>query len=461
MNLTFTPKESIVFPFVKRKEIPTPVYSKKNLQVGISLITLLLMFLASTIGWISTIWIPDPIGYPFLLAILGVVITFCLQVFTGNLVVTGNLTCAVIALSLVPVIVPTGGIHSEMLIWLILLPIVAFITAGIYSGLFWTAALIGYLLFLANLELNPAFLYNVLVIEFDTENHLIKYLLFFSVIPGLLWCLDVFHEKGKKELNNKIDLLQINNEALQREIAKLKSEAIEKEHRLIEALELNEKLETYDYSVAHDLKEPLRSFKFFSARLNGLLQQKGLLDRDLKECIDWISAASDRLEDFINGFITNVKQLGTNAPIDLNEVMEDVQTNLKALIEERSATIHWSELPVVRGEKNALISVFQNLVSNAIKHSQPEKQPVVKIEPHYENGKTAILVNDNGKGILKTEQAIIFDAHRKRGSIDRKSENTGIGLAISKKNALALGGKLDLYSSQPGIGSTFRLKFNT
>lgn len=473
MNLTFTPSLFVktLFNGMVPKQIAPGTAAYGQALVFVKLFTI--GSLAVIAGWFSTFIVPDPIDFPYLFSILGLLATIFVFHQTGNALVSGNLFCLVVSLMLIPIILPTGGIYSEMVIWLILLPITATVIAGIWSGFVWMVLLIGYLLVLANIELNPAFLYNVLVVEFEAENHLVKYLIYFTILPTLFGMVSNFHGQEKKALAAENASLQAMNQKLEKDMERLQIQVHSQQLQLIElesinahletsnnALkEYNEELESYDYSVAHDLKEPLRTIRFFSNRLQELLEKSGIQDSKILECSQWICSAGERLEGFISGFIQNTKKPTRNTEVSLEEVIQLVSQNLNALITDRCAILEWEKLPAVPGEKLALISVFQNLISNAIQCTPEGTQPIIKINGQQKDGQFAVFVNDNGKGISQAEQAIIFKQGFSSRMPDRRTQLQGLGLSISRKYAQKMGVELDLYQSQPGVGSSFRLQF--
>ena len=111
----------------------------------------------------------------------------------------------------------------------------------------------------------------------------------------------------------------------------------------------------------------------------------------------------------------------------------------------------------VRGDADALALAVRNLIDNAIKYSPG--CPTVWVECNSENGRTVIRVVDQGLGIARSEQAVIFRKFvRGQAAVDSNVKGTGVGLAMVRHILAAHGGEIRL-ESEPGSGSTFTLLF--
>ncbi len=461
MSMTFTPRDHVLAQL--DKFIPSKIQAgtKTHGKARLTLQVVVLGIVSTFFGWLSTFIIPDPINFPYLIAFIGYFATLLFLKKTGNVLVAGNLFCAVTALMLVPIMIPTGGIHSEMLVWLVLMPVIATLLSGVRSGFVWMVLLLGYLIFLANIRINPAFLYNEVVVEFDTNNHLVKYLIYFSVVPILFWTAQLQSSAQKKALKNQLRDLEFRNEKLQTEVVRYQSILDELDGRAEFLQQKNDRLEAYSHTVAHDLKEPVRSLEFFGKRLLKLFSDQNISDQRLVECARWIQVSSGRLHDFITGILDTAKLQTRPGTVALENVLLSVKANLHTLIEERNAQIEWDDLPAVPGDEYSLISVFQNLISNAILHTDPNIHPVVQVEAQFDAGQTIVYVNDNGKGIAMTEQAIIFQPTLQKVKQSNGSLSHGLGMGITQRHALFSGARLELHQSEPGIGSSFRLTFTS
>src|SRR5690606_6965103 len=111
-----------------------------------------------------------------------------------------------------------------------------------------------------------------------------------------------------------------------------------------------------------------------------------------------------------------------------------------------------SELPSVLADRTRLIQVLMNYGSNAIKYGRPSGE--VRLSARLEGAGMRISVGDDGYGIPLDKQAQMFQPFHRAGQEAGPIEGTGIGLAISKRLAEAMGGSVG-FSSTPGQGSEF------
>jgi signal transduction histidine kinase len=110
--------------------------------------------------------------------------------------------------------------------------------------------------------------------------------------------------------------------------------------------------------------------------------------------------------------------------------------------------------PEVLGNETALIQCISNLLGNAVKFIAPGARPLVRVWAEQASGRVRLLFKDNGIGIPKDAHQKIFQLFQR---LDNKWEGTGIGLAIVKKAAERMGGKVGV-DSEVGNGSTFWLE---
>lgn len=140
-------------------------------------------------------------------------------------------------------------------------------------------------------------------------------------------------------------------------------------------------------------------------------------------------------------------------PLDLGDCINQIQSDLLAMIRDYDAEIVVEPLPVVNGDRNGLQRVFQNLIQNAIRYSS-DRKPQIRIYEHSNDGQMAtIAVEDNGIGIEAEYLDQIFGTFKRVNNSDEQ-EGSGIGLAIVKKLVERHRGAVSV-ASTPGVGSTF------
>ncbi len=225
------------------------------------------------------------------------------------------------------------------------------------------------------------------------------------------------------------------------------------EKRTLELTRSNSELEHFAYVASHDMREPLRMITSFLQLLEKQYTDK--LDQNAHEYIDFAVDGAKRLNNMINDLLeySQVKSMERElVPVDTEEVLKDTLINLKMPIEESKAIITHDPLPTIIGDKEILIQLFQNLISNSIKYRSDET-PKIHISAKEEQDNHRFSVHDNGIGMELDHLERIFTIFQRLHS-NEEYEGTGIGLAIAQKIVHQLGGQIWV-ESEKGKGSTF------
>jgi len=220
----------------------------------------------------------------------------------------------------------------------------------------------------------------------------------------------------------------------------------------------NEELESFSYSVSHDLRAPLRAINGFTEIINRRHREN--LNAEGQHYIENIIEASNRMGVLIDDLL-KFSRLGRSGihhePVNLNEVMAELAGDLQAFLVENEGTLDIPlHLPTVVGDRTLLSQVFSNLVDNGLKYRTVGTAPRVKISAQEDENVVIIAVEDNGIGIPLEYQGKIFTIFQRLHSTEEYS-GIGIGLATVKKALDLMGGSITL-ESQPGKGSTFYVK---
>jgi PAS domain S-box-containing protein len=245
------------------------------------------------------------------------------------------------------------------------------------------------------------------------------------------------------------DELKLNYATLERRVQERTEDLKRLNEHLIKS---NKELENFAYVASHDLQEPLRMVTSFTQ----LLAQKyeNQLDQDAKDYIRFAVDGAKRMYELINGLLSysriSRKEV-TFTEVDLNKTIKDVRTNLNLIIKDRNCRIDSDELPVVFADKNQMVQLLQNLISNGIRYS--EKDPHINIRVRKEDSYYVFSVKDEGIGIESQYFDKIFEIFRRLHVVDKYS-GTGIGLAICKRIVENHNGKIWV-ESEIGKGSTF------
>jgi light-regulated signal transduction histidine kinase (bacteriophytochrome) len=216
----------------------------------------------------------------------------------------------------------------------------------------------------------------------------------------------------------------------------------------------NTELEQLAYVASHDLQEPLRMVASYLQLLEKKYQ--GQLDADAHEYIEFAVDGAKRMQSLINDLLT-YSRIGVAAsplrPTDSTAAVDTALRLLRIAVAESAARIEYGELPVVMGDEDQLVQLFQNLIANAIKfRSGPGPRIVVSAEA--EDGYWRFSVQDNGIGIGKDYFDRIFVMFQRLHSRSAYP-GTGIGLAICKKIVERHGGRIWV-ESEPGQGTVFK-----
>ena len=239
-------------------------------------------------------------------------------------------------------------------------------------------------------------------------------------------------------------------------------EALEKNEKKLEALltELaakNAELETFVFSVSHDLKTPIVTIEGF---MGALREDFGdLLPEDGEKYLNYIGDATQKMEFLINDLL-ELSRIGRltvkKTEFPFSDVIEEAITALQPQIKKRSIQVTVSQdLPLVYGERKRLVQVMENLLSNAIKYIGKENlSPRIEVGAQEQDDQKVIFVRDNGIGIEKIYFEKIFQLFQRLPSAKKIEQGTGVGLAIVKRIIQYHGGRVWL-ESKPGKGATF------
>ena len=214
----------------------------------------------------------------------------------------------------------------------------------------------------------------------------------------------------------------------------------------------NKEVEQFAYVASHDLQEPLRTISNYV----GLFQKKykGKLDNDSDDYLNFINGATGRMQALIKDLL-EYSRIGHNkkmTEINCNKILQEVLNEMEASIKESGAEINSELLPLVNGYPD-LKSLFQNLISNAIKFRQSSVKSIINITSQDKVNEWLFAVKDNGIGIDTIYHERVFTIFQKLHN-QQEYVGTGIGLAHCKKIIELHSGKIWL-ESEPGKGSTF------
>jgi len=220
-------------------------------------------------------------------------------------------------------------------------------------------------------------------------------------------------------------------------LTQMQQRDVELRRRSVELESLNKDLESFAYSVSHDLRAPLGSIDGFAQAIEAEYEDR--LDATAKEYFGWIHEGCRQMRDLIDGLLQMTKLTRAEVergPVDLSAIARSVAESLQQSSPTRAARFHIRDEVRTVGDERLLRAVLENLMSNAWKFTRH------RAETHIEFGQNggAFYVRDNGAGFDPSHAARMFRPFQRLHSA-REFEGTGIGLATVQKIIERHGGR--------------------
>ncbi len=256
--------------------------------------------------------------------------------------------------------------------------------------------------------------------------------------------------RAEEERNRAEEALRLHAAELERRV----------EDRTAQLTEINAELESFTYSVSHDLRAPLRAMQGFA---QALLEDYGNgLDETAREYSSRIVAASERMDELIRDLLA-YSRLGREElrlkPVSLASTVTEVMDHLDPELRAKSAQVAvQGSLPDVLAHRATLGRVVSNLVTNAVKFVGKGVEPKVRVRAEEHRGRVRLWIEDNGIGIARENHARIFGVFERLHGVET-FPGAGIGLAIVRKGMERMGGDAGV-ESEPGKGSRFWIELD-
>jgi light-regulated signal transduction histidine kinase (bacteriophytochrome) len=254
----------------------------------------------------------------------------------------------------------------------------------------------------------------------------------------------IAQEQKLSSINKSLELEIKDRIASEEKVKKLNKQLLEN----IQQLEsTNKELDRFAYMASHDLQEPLRKIRIFSERINETYSD--VIGDEGRMYIEKMQSACIRMQNLIDDILAFSKitvAKDTLVKSSISSLVNEVVTDMDQEIKEKNARVVVEKLPELPVNQGLIKSLFQNLISNSLKYSRKEVNPVINISTG-ENGSTdfdskengsgtrkfyRIYVKDNGIGFEQQYAEQIFTMF-KRLHAGPEYKGTGIGLAICKK----------------------------
>lgn len=219
----------------------------------------------------------------------------------------------------------------------------------------------------------------------------------------------------------------------------------------IELEATNKELESFSYSVSHDLRAPLRAVDGYARMLEedyaAQLDEEG---RRLLAVVREASARMGRLIDDLLAFSKLGRQEPVRRPIDMNALVAEVINEVKG---DSKARLEAAALPPVEADPAMMKQVWANLVGNALKYSSKRRGASIEIGARPQQGENVYWVRDNGVGFDMRYAQKLFGVFQRLHRAD-EFPGTGVGLAIVQRVITRHGGRV-WAESRPGEGACF------
>jgi chemotaxis family two-component system sensor kinase Cph1 len=219
-----------------------------------------------------------------------------------------------------------------------------------------------------------------------------------------------------------------------------------------------DELDTFSYTISHDLRTPLTSIKSYTELV--IASNKSIDERG-KMLLGRVVAGADKMSFLINE-ILKLARVG-RAELELQqldmtrlikEATAEVLTSLNAT---EKIEVIFGDCPPISGSLVLITQVFTNLISNAVKYSAGGEHPKVEIEGWTDDGEVIYKVKDNGIGIAADHHDKVYELFKRMNNV-KDIEGTGVGLAIVKRIIEKHNARI-WFESELKVGTVFYIAF--
>jgi PAS domain S-box-containing protein len=235
--------------------------------------------------------------------------------------------------------------------------------------------------------------------------------------------------------------------------AEIKQKNEELENAVLQLNHVNKELESFSYSVSHDLRAPLRALNGYSRILEEDFSHS--LNEEAKRLLNKIQYNAQRMGMLIDDLLA-FSRLGKRevqkSLVNMEELIREVVCEIESG-NMHQATITINVLPPAFADATLIRQVLINLVSNAVKYSSKSESPQIIIGALDETNECIYYVKDNGVGFSMEYANKLFGVFQRLHS-NEEFEGTGVGLAIVQRVIIKHGGRV-WAEAQQGAGATF------
>lgn len=227
-------------------------------------------------------------------------------------------------------------------------------------------------------------------------------------------------------------------------------------------MKLSERRASFVSAVTHELRTPLTTFRLYS----DMLSSGAVREEKRPIYLGVLSREADRLSHLVENVLAFSQIERGNArsnvsEIELGETLESYRERFESRLDAVGLSLNLIPCEEIRTtlDTSALEHVLFNLIDNAAKYASSSEPPIVTLEAKESEEQITIQISDNGPGIVANEQARIFQAfHKSAKQAAETKPGVGLGLALSKRLARSMGGKLSCQPKADGTpGASFTL----
>ena len=234
----------------------------------------------------------------------------------------------------------------------------------------------------------------------------------------------------------------------------LRSMNVELERQAERLALVNGELESFSYSVSHDLRAPLRSIDGFS---QALLEDYGdVLDAEGKKFLGFVRDSAQHMAHLIDDLLSLAHVTRSpvhRKPVDMSAVARRIVERLRAAAPTRAVDVVVADSVVADGDERLVTIALENLLGNAWKFTSKQDDAKIEFGVRREGARAVYFVRDNGAGFDMTHAAKLFGAFQRLHS-SKEFEGTGIGLATVQRVVHRHGGQV-WAEGTPGKGASF------
>lgn len=241
----------------------------------------------------------------------------------------------------------------------------------------------------------------------------------------------------------------------------------------LELVDKNKELEQIVYVTSHDLRSPLVNIQGFSQELrnsiedlktvlsrqetaSGIRQEsEAILSEDIPEALNYIGTSVTKIDNLLAGLL-KMSRLGRQAlhiqKLNMQDIVSEVIESFEFQIKQAGLKVVLGDIPDAYGDETQVNQVFSNLIENALKFRDAEKEGLITISGKNNGQRAEICVEDNGLGISKEHQSVIFEIFHQLNP--GNSPGQGLGLTIVQRVLDRCSGSIWV-ESELGRGSKF------